>query len=99
MRSLERSPILLKVNAEGCGPEVLEGLLPLTDIVIEEASVAKRFEDSCAFEDIILFMKENGFAVFDFLSVCRGEGKIGTNLIDVTFRKLDKKLNIPNVVF
>ncbi len=95
------TPILLKVDVEGCELEVLEGakqLLQLTDIVIVEASVAKRFENSCAFEDVILFMKENGFAIFDFLSVCRGEGKIGTNLIDVAFRKLDKKLNIPNAV-
>ncbi len=88
-----KTPILLKVDVEGCELEVLEGskqLLQLTNIVIVETSVAKRFENSCAFEDVILFMKENGFTVFDFLSICRGEGKIGTTFVDVVFRKLDK---------
>ncbi len=81
---------------------MLEGtkqLLQLTDIVIVEVSVAKRFENSCAFKDVILFMKENGFAEFEFLLVCRGEGMIEINLIDVAFRKLDKKFNIPDDVF
>jgi len=84
-------PILLKVDTEGCELEVLEGakeLLQLTDIVITEASIAKRFENSYTFEDLIMFMKENSFIVFDFLSVRHGEGKIGANLTDVVFKKL-----------
>lgn len=85
------TPILLKVDTEGCELEVLEGakqLLQLTDIVIVEASIAKRFKNSYTFEELILFMKKNNFAVFDFLSVHHGEGKTGANLADIVFKKL-----------
>lgn len=86
------TPILLKIDVEGSELKVLKGagqLLKLTDMVIVEVSVAKRFKNSSTLEEIILFMKENGFAVFDFLTICRGEGMVGANLVDVVFKKID----------
>ena len=38
-------------------------------MVIAEVSIAKRFEDSYEFEDLIMFMKENGFYLFTFVSL------------------------------
>jgi FkbM family methyltransferase len=84
------SPILIKIDTEGCELEVLKGaenLLELTDIVIAEVSISKRFENSYAFEDLIIFMKEKNFIVFDFLTVCPCGGKPGTNLVDIVFKK------------
>jgi len=84
------TPILLKVDVEGYELKVLKGagqLLKLTDMVIVEASVAKRFKNSSTLEEIILFMKENGFAVFDFLTICRDSTNAGTNMVDVVFKK------------
>ena len=89
-----KTPILLKVDTEGHELEVLKGakqLLELTDTVILEASIRKRFMDSYAFEDLILFMKKNGFIVFDFLNIYYAKGKPGANLIDIAFKRLDKQ--------
>ena len=85
------TPVLLKIDTEGCELEVLKGakkLLQLTDIVIAEVSIAKRFENSYAFEDLILFMKENKFVVFDFLTICHHSGKTGANMTDIVFKKI-----------
>lgn len=87
-------PILLKIDTEGNELEVLKGageLLDMTDFVIAEASIALRFEDSYAFEDLISFMKERGFSVFDFLSVSHRAGKPGANMADVLFKKKSEK--------
>jgi len=89
-----KTPILLKVDTEGHELEVLKGakqLLALTDTVILEASIRKRFMDSYAFEDLILFMKKNGFVVFDFLNICYARGKPGANMTDIAFKRLDKQ--------
>lgn len=83
-------PILIKVDVEGFELKVLKGagqLLKLTEMVIVEASVAKRFENSATLEEVIFFMNENGFAVFDFLTIRRREGKAGANFVDVVFKK------------
>lgn len=56
-----KRPILIKIDTEGHELKVLQGstsLLQITDVVIAEVSIAKRFEDSYQFEDLVLFMKE-----------------------------------------
>lgn len=83
-------PILIKIDVEGYELKVLKGarqLLKLTELVIIEASVAKRFENGVTLEDVIFFMNEHNFAVFDFLTICHREGKAGANFVDVVFKK------------
>lgn len=84
------TPVLVKIDAEGSELDVLKGaekLLVITDLVIVEVSISKRFENSCGFEDVVYFMKERGFRVFDFLSICRGNASGGANMADVVFKK------------
>lgn len=63
---------LLKIDTEGAELEVLMGAtrsLPYIDFIIVETSLAKRFEGSYEFEDMIAFMKEHGFGVYSFLTM------------------------------
>jgi FkbM family methyltransferase len=86
-------PLLLKVDTEGYELEVLEGarqMLAVAEMVILEVSISKRFENSYTFEDLILFMKQHGFSVFDFLTVCYAKGKPGANLTDIAFKRSAK---------
>jgi FkbM family methyltransferase len=88
---LER-PIVLKVDTEGNELKVLAGakrLLEVTDLVIAEVSVAKRFEGSYSFEELIAFMSEADFAVFDFLTVRPIKGRPGAQITDVAFKRVE----------
>lgn len=83
-------PVLIKIDVEGFELKVLKGagrLLKLTEMVIVETSIARRFENGAALEEVIAFMSENGFAVFDFLTVLRREEVPGAHFVDVVFRK------------
>ena len=85
-----KRPILLKIDAEGHELKALEGariLLQSTDMVIAEVSIAKRFEGSYEFEDLILFMKENGFYLLTFLKVTHLEGELRPRFVDVVFKR------------
>ena len=67
-----KRPILLKIDTEGHELSALKGarsLLKAVDIVISEVSIAKRFENSYEFEDLVSFMHENGFYIFSFLTM------------------------------
>ena len=84
------TPILIKIDTEGHELCVLKGaknLLAITDIVILEVSIAKRFISSYTFEELTSFMANQGFAVFDFLSLCYVKGQPGVNLADVVFKR------------
>ncbi len=85
------TPVLLKIDTEGHELEVLKGateLLKMTDVVIAEVSVAERFTNSYKFSDLILFMKEHGFEVFDFLTLNYSEGFPGVKFTDILFKKM-----------
>lgn len=82
-------PILIKMDVEGFELNVLKGaaqLLKMTEMVIVETSVAKRFENGASLAEVISFMDKNGFAVFDFLTIRRGEDKAGASFVDVVFK-------------
>jgi FkbM family methyltransferase len=87
--TLER-PLVLKIDTEGNELNVLKGaglLLESTDFVIAEASVAKRFEGSYTFDELITFMAEKGFTLFSILSIEHSPNEIRPRFADVVFAK------------
>lgn len=83
-------PILLKLDTEGHELDALAGatdLLQITDVVISEVSVAKRFEGGYRFEDILLFMKDHDFRFVDILAVAHAPGELGPRHMDVLFMR------------
>jgi FkbM family methyltransferase len=86
-------PILLKIDTEGHELSVLKGarsLLQVVDVVIVKVTIAKRFENSYEFEDIVFFMNENGFYVFSFLTMARPKGEVRQRFADVVFKRRGK---------
>jgi hypothetical protein len=84
------TPILIKVDTEGSDLEVLQGgieLLRVTDTVIVEVSISRRFEEGYTFEDMVLFMKQNGFYVYDFLNIAYFREELRPRFADVVFKK------------
>lgn len=89
-----KRPILIKIDTEGHELKVLRGstsLLQITDVVIAEVSIAKRFEDSYQFEDLVLFMKEQGFYLLSFLDITHPEGELRPRFADIVFKRQEEK--------
>ena len=85
-----KRPIVLKVDTEGNELNVLKGsklLLKSTDFVIAEASIAKRFENSYEFDELVTFMRKNGFIVFSILSIGHSAKEIRPRFADVVFSR------------
>ncbi len=85
-----QKPILLKIDTEGHELKILQGspsLLSATDTVIMEASIARRFEDSYEFEDLVVYMKDNGFSLLTFLDITHARGELRPRFADVVFRR------------
>jgi FkbM family methyltransferase len=85
-----RQPILLKIDTEGHELKALQGaraLLRATEIVIAEVSISRRFEQDYEFEDVILFMKENGFYLLTFLNIKHQKGELRPRFADVVFKR------------
>ena len=67
-----QGPYGLKIDTEGYELEVLHGaprVLAETQFVILEATIAGRFEGGYLFVDLIAFMDESNFDLFDVLTV------------------------------
>lgn len=83
-------PIFLKIDTEGHELSVLKGasaLLKVVDVVVAEVSIAKRFEDSYEFEELIHFMTQNGFQVFSFLTMPFPTYENRQRFTDIVFTK------------
>ena len=73
------APYLVKIDVEGAGLEVLKGAtetLTQTKAVVIEAFVGKSFNRTPDFGDLIIFMKERGFSVFDILAGSNRDNKL-----------------------
>lgn len=89
------SPAILKIDTEGYELEVLKGCnnyLGLIDYIILEASVEKRFEQSYNFEDIIIFLNNKGFKLFDIPNIKFLDNKPGIQYMDIIFRNNKRKI-------
>lgn len=86
--SLDNKSVLLKIDTEGSELSTLKGginCLKHIDFVVAEVSLAKRFEESYEFEELILFMKEHGFKVFSFLSMSFSSQEPRQRFTDILF--------------
>lgn len=75
----EPGPFLIKIDAEGAEMDVLRGATQtLKDAVavIAETSVAPRYEGTAELADIVGYMHEHGFSVFDILLGSNLQGKL-----------------------
>lgn len=87
-KKLASGSILLKIDTEGFELEVLkggEGVLSLIDYVIAEVSIAKRFEGSYTFEELVCFMYKHGFSVYSFLTMKHFGDELQQRFSDVLF--------------
>lgn len=83
-------PVLLKIDTVGYELEVLRGageLLQATDTVILGISIAPRFVDGYGFEDVVRFMENSGFHVYDFLRVAYMGKEVRPRFADVIFKR------------
>lgn len=79
-----QAPFSLKIDTEGFEYQVIEGasdFLRMTEFVIAEVSIARRFHGSYRFSDFTELMNENGFFLWDILNV------VGKRYVDAVFRR------------
>lgn len=84
------APYGLKIDTEGYEMRVLAGateVLRQTQFVISEVSVARRFEDSYGFAELIAYLDAHGFSLCDILEGFKGSKTGEVLYIDAIFRK------------
>jgi FkbM family methyltransferase len=90
------APYLVKIDVEGAEMEVLKGAqetLKNSAAVVVETSVAKQYEGGSELADVVAYMKDRGFSVYDMVEGAIIEGRLmQVDLIfvptDAPFRKL-----------
>jgi hypothetical protein len=88
-------PLLLKLDVQGYELEVLRGaerLLQITEVAIFEASLIQYNEGSPLIDEIIAFMAERGFVVFDFCGQARRETDHALFQTDIAFVRRESPL-------
>jgi FkbM family methyltransferase len=89
------SPILLKLDVQGYELEVLRGagkILSETEVVIVECSLIQYNDGAPLFAEVISFMSEHGFVVYDFCGYMRRESDGALFQADVIFTREDSAL-------
>lgn len=93
-----QSPLLLKLDVQGFELEVLKGgrrTLNLSEVVILEASLLPYNEGAPLFADVVAFMNEAGFVVFDFCGQLRRESDHALFQTDIAFVRRESNLRAP----
>lgn len=83
-----QGPYLLKVDVQGAELDIVEGAKPILDdieVIILEASLFKNFINGPQFIDVLNYMNDNGYAIYD--------------IFGGHFRPLDNALGQVDLVF
>jgi FkbM family methyltransferase len=89
------TPLLMKLDVQGFELEILRGgknALGAAEVVIMEASLLPYNEGAPLFADVVGFMDEAGFAVYDFCGQNRRETDHALFQTDVVFVRRDSSL-------
>jgi FkbM family methyltransferase len=90
-----QAPILLKLDVQGFELEVLgggESVLKQAEVVLLEAALLPYNEGAPLFQEVVRFMAEAGFAVYDFCGQSRRETDWALLQTDVVFARNDSPL-------
>jgi FkbM family methyltransferase len=94
----ESETVLLKLDVQGYELEVLRGarkLLSRAQVVISECSLIQYNDGAPLFDEVVFFMKERGFVVYDFCGQMRREKDGALFQTDVVFVKEGCALRTP----
>ena len=89
------TPILMKLDVQGFEIEILKGgkrALGASEVVITEASLLPYNEGAPLFADVVAFMHQEGFAVYDFCGQNRRESDHALFQTDVVFVRRESSL-------
>jgi FkbM family methyltransferase len=89
------APFIIKVDVEGAELDVLRGAtttLSKTEAVIIEAPVVLRKEGASSFGEIVRFLHERGFAVFDIAEMSYHQKSGFLNLTNIIFVRTDNRV-------
>ncbi len=95
-------PLLLKLDVQGFELEVLRGsgrILGASELVVLEVSTLPFNEGAPLFAEVIHFMAEHGFDVFDFCGQARRDSDNALFQIDVLFANRNSRLRQPRQFF
>lgn len=89
------TPLLMKLDVQGFELEILKGgkkALGATEVVITEASLLPYNEGAPLFTDVVAFMHQEGFALYDFCGQNRRESDHALFQTDVVFVRRESSL-------
>ena len=89
------SPMLLKLDVQGYELEVLRGarkILAEAEVVVIECSLIQYNDGAPLFAEVVSFMSERGFLVYDFCGHMRRESDGALFQIDVIFARENSTL-------
>jgi FkbM family methyltransferase len=89
------APLLMKLDVQGFELEILKGgrkALEAAEVVITEASLLPYNEGAPLFADVVVFMHQEGFAVYDFCGQNRRESDRALFQTDVVFVRRESSL-------
>jgi len=87
-----QGPFLIKIDVQGFELEVLKGAKEVindTEVIILEVSLFEFYKGSPSFEDVIIFMKNIGFSVYDIFGGIYRPLDDALGQVDLVFVKTD----------
>lgn len=91
------APLLMKLDVQGFELEIMKGgrkALEASEVVIMEASLLQYNDGAPLFADVVAFMREEGFEVYDFCGQNRRETDHALFQTDVVFARRESSLRV-----